>query len=103
MAVSKRLRYEILRRDNYACRYCGASAPDVPLRVDHVTPVALGGTDTADNLIDRIRDDSDFTLYDLWAAAASAGAYGDTDLSTSLTRNLSVFEIAAKPLAGGGN
>lgn len=51
MAVSKRLRYEILRRDNYACRYCGASAPDVPLRVDHVTPVALGGTDTPDNLV----------------------------------------------------
>ncbi|MGW4603682.1 HNH endonuclease [Streptomyces sp. NPDC004532] len=50
MAVSKRLRYEILRRDNHTCRYCGASAPDVPLRVDHVTPVALGGTDTADNL-----------------------------------------------------
>lgn len=51
MAVSKRLRYEILRRDNHSCRYCGASAPDVPLRVDHVTPVALGGTDTPDNLV----------------------------------------------------
>ncbi|CAM5391022.1 hypothetical protein STENM36S_06321 [Streptomyces tendae] len=51
MAVSKRLRYEIFRRDNHACRYCGASAPDVPLRVDHVTPVALGGTDTPDNLV----------------------------------------------------
>lgn len=51
MAVSKRLRYEILRRDNHTCRYCGASAPDVPLRVDHVTPVALGGTDTPDNLV----------------------------------------------------
>jgi hypothetical protein len=51
MAVSKRLRYEILRRDNHACRYCGATAPDVPLRVDHVTPVALGGTDTPDNLV----------------------------------------------------
>ncbi|MDR3081330.1 MAG: HNH endonuclease [Streptomyces sp.] len=51
MAVSKRLRYEILRRDIHTCRYCGASAPDVPLRVDHVTPVALGGTDTADNLV----------------------------------------------------
>ncbi|MEU5976310.1 hypothetical protein [Streptomyces sp. NPDC047315] len=25
MAVSKRLRYEILRRDNHACRYCGAA------------------------------------------------------------------------------
>ncbi|SCE61234.1 HNH endonuclease, partial [Streptomyces sp. Termitarium-T10T-6] len=51
MAVSKRLRYEILRRDNHACRYCGATAPDVPLRVDHVTPVALGGTDTPGNLV----------------------------------------------------
>jgi hypothetical protein len=51
MAVSKRLRYEIFRRDNHTCRYCGASAPDVPLRVDHVTPVALGGTDTPDNLV----------------------------------------------------
>lgn len=51
MAVSKRLRYEILRRDSHTCRYCGASAPDVPLRIDHVTPVALGGTDTPDNLV----------------------------------------------------
>ncbi|GAA1887705.1 hypothetical protein GCM10009837_06840 [Streptomyces durmitorensis] len=51
MAVSKRLRYEILRRDSHTCRYCGASAPDVPLRVDHVTPVALGGADTPDNLV----------------------------------------------------
>ncbi|MPY47083.1 HNH endonuclease [Streptomyces acidicola] len=51
MAVSKRLRYEIFRRDNHTCRYCGASAPLVPLRVDHVTPVALGGTDKADNLV----------------------------------------------------
>jgi hypothetical protein len=51
MAVSKRLRYEILRRDQHTCRYCGAGAPDVPLRVDHVTPVALGGTDTPDNLV----------------------------------------------------
>lgn len=50
MAVSKRLRFEIFRRDSHTCRYCGASAPDVPLRVDHVTPVALGGADTPDNL-----------------------------------------------------
>lgn len=51
MAVSKRLRYEILRRDNHTCRYCGATAPDVPLRVDHVTPVALGGSDKPENLV----------------------------------------------------
>lgn len=51
MAVSKRLRYEILRRDNHACRYCGATAPDVKLAVDHVIPVALGGSDEPSNLI----------------------------------------------------
>ncbi|MEU4502616.1 HNH endonuclease [Streptomyces sp. NPDC024089] len=51
MAVSKRLRYEILRRDDHTCRYCGATAPGAPLRVDHVTPVALGGADTPDNLV----------------------------------------------------
>lgn len=51
MAVSKRLRYEILRRDGYKCRYCGRSAPEVTLTVDHVTPVALGGSDGPDNLV----------------------------------------------------
>jgi hypothetical protein len=51
MAVSKRLRYEVLRRDNHQCRYCGAAAPDVTLTVDHVLPVALGGADEAGNLV----------------------------------------------------
>lgn len=46
---TKRARYEILRRDNFTCRYCGAKAPDVQLEVDHVTPVALGGLTTPEN------------------------------------------------------
>lgn len=50
MALSKRLRYEILRRDNFTCRYCGAMAPDVTLTVDHVIPTALGGSDEPSNL-----------------------------------------------------
>lgn len=56
MAVSKRLRYEIFRRDNHTCRYCGRSAPEVPLRVDHVTPVALGGGDEPTNLATSCED-----------------------------------------------
>lgn len=51
MAITKRTRYEVLKRDNHACRYCGAIAPDVKLQVDHVIPVALGGTDNPDNLV----------------------------------------------------
>jgi len=51
MAVGKRLRYEVLRRDNHTCRYCGRCAPEVRLTVDHVLPVALGGRDEAENLV----------------------------------------------------
>lgn len=51
MAISKRLRYEILRRDNYSCRYCGESVPDVRLTIDHVVPVSLGGSDEPGNLV----------------------------------------------------
>lgn len=56
MSVSKRLRYEVLRRDNHACRYCGGSAPDVKLTVDHVVPVALGGDDEPSNLVAACAD-----------------------------------------------
>lgn len=51
MAVSKRTRFEVLRRDNHSCRYCGQCAPDVKLTVDHVVPKALGGTDAPSNLV----------------------------------------------------
>ena len=54
--ISKRLRFEILRRDNNTCRYCGGVAPDVKLTLDHVLPVALGGTDEADNLVAACQD-----------------------------------------------
>lgn len=56
MAISKRLRYEILRRDNHACRYCGGVAPDVVLTVDHVVPRALGGRDEPANLVAACKD-----------------------------------------------
>lgn len=56
MSVSKRLRFEILRRDNHQCRYCGGVAPDVVLTIDHVVPVALGGSDDPENLVTACKD-----------------------------------------------
>lgn len=56
MPVTKRMRFEILRRDDYACQYCGQLAPDVVLTIDHVIPVALGGTDDASNLVTACKD-----------------------------------------------
>jgi 5-methylcytosine-specific restriction endonuclease McrA len=47
-----RLRFRILGRDGFRCRYCGrpGDAPGVVLHVDHVVPVAAGGTTSEDNL-----------------------------------------------------
>lgn len=56
MTVSKRLRFEVLRRDNHTCQYCGEKAPDVTLHVDHVVPVSLGGSDKPDNLVAACKD-----------------------------------------------
>ena len=54
MAVSKRTRFEVLRRDTHPCRYCRST--DNPLTVDHVTPVSLGGSDDPSNLVAACRD-----------------------------------------------
>jgi hypothetical protein len=56
MAVSKRLRYEVMLRDNHRCKYCGAAAPDAALTIDHVVPQALGGSDEPGNLVTACRD-----------------------------------------------
>lgn len=56
MTVSKRLRFEVLRRDDHTCQYCGEKAPHVTLHVDHVVPVTLGGSDKPDNLVAACKD-----------------------------------------------
>lgn len=53
---SKRLRFEILKRDGFRCRYCGASAASSVLHVDHVVPESAGGEDAADNLVTACAD-----------------------------------------------
>ena len=50
-ATGKRLRFEIFKRDQFTCQYCGAHPPSAILHVDHVTPVAEGGETSIDNLV----------------------------------------------------
>lgn len=56
MSITKRLRFEILRRGGYRCYYCGATGAGSALTVDHVVPVALGGTDEPSNLVTACAD-----------------------------------------------
>lgn len=50
-AISKKLRFEVFKRDSFRCQYCGASAPEAILHVDHIHPVSKGGDNDITNLI----------------------------------------------------
>ena len=51
--IPARLRFRVLERDGFRCRYCGKSGRDegVVLHADHVVPVVAGGETTERNLV----------------------------------------------------
>lgn len=50
--ISKKLRFDVFKRDAFACQYCGAKPSEtVLLEIDHIRPVSAGGTNEIDNLI----------------------------------------------------
>ncbi|MCK1322128.1 HNH endonuclease [Bradyrhizobium sp. 156] len=52
IGISKKTRFDVFKRDGFCCVYCGAHPSEtVLLEVDHVHPVAEGGTNEADNLV----------------------------------------------------
>lgn len=51
MAISRKFRFEIFKRDGFTCRYCGNKPPSVVLEVDHIVPVCNGGGDDSNNLV----------------------------------------------------
>lgn len=67
-SLSKKARFEVFKRDNFTCQYCGGKAPQVVLEVDHIEPVSKGGTNDILNLVtscfDCNRGKSDRRLSD---------------------------------------
>lgn len=49
------VRWQVLWRDGFRCRYCGATPMDARLEIDHFVAVAHGGTDDAWNLLAACR------------------------------------------------
>lgn len=45
------LRFAILKRDNFKCLYCGATADDSVMHVDHLIPASCDGEDDPGNLV----------------------------------------------------
>jgi 5-methylcytosine-specific restriction protein A len=47
--ITKSIRHEVFKRDNYACKECGKTKEETSLEIDHIIPVSQGGTDELSN------------------------------------------------------
>lgn len=54
--IPQGVRFDVFRRDNFTCVYCGAKSPDVTLHCDHKLAVANGGSDDISNLVTSCQD-----------------------------------------------
>lgn len=51
MSISKKIRFEVFKRDNFTCQYCGKNPPNIVLEIDHINPISKNGDDNINNLI----------------------------------------------------
>jgi len=49
--LSKTKRFEIFKRDEFTCQYCGDHPPSCILEIDHIVALAKGGDNEEHNLI----------------------------------------------------
>ncbi len=47
--IPQSFRHEIFKNANYKCQDCGVSKDECPLEIDHIVPVAQGGSDELSN------------------------------------------------------
>jgi len=48
--LNPKIRYDIMKRDNFACVKCGNTAKNAILEVDHITAICRGGLSIPENL-----------------------------------------------------
>ncbi len=54
--ITPSVRFIVLARDHFRCRYCGRAAPTVVLHVDHIHPHSKGGSGALGNLVTACQD-----------------------------------------------
>lgn len=49
--ASRKVRFDVFKRDGFTCQYCGRTPPAIMLELDHVIPKSRGGAEGIDNYI----------------------------------------------------
>lgn len=80
--IPRKLRHKVFKRDGYRCRECGASKDETSLEIDHIVPVARGGTNDINNLQTLCRVCNRMKHTDEWIA-------GETD-SESIEHQINI-------------
>ena len=83
--IPRQLRHQVFQRDGYRCRECGASNDETVLEIDHIVPVARGGTNDIENLQTLCRECNRMKYTDEWVG-------GETNLEMSQKRLLMIDE-----------
>ena len=53
---SKKIRFEVFKRDAFTCQYCGRTPPQITLELDHMIPKAHNGKESIDNYVTACHD-----------------------------------------------
>lgn len=81
----RKLRHEVFKRDGYRCRECRASKDETSLEIDHILPVAKGGTNDIDNLQTLCCECNRMKYTDTWVG-------GETDLKVAQNELINLEE-----------
>ena len=95
--IPRKLRHEVFQRDGYRCRECGASKDETSLEIDHIVPVARGGTNDIDNLQTLCRECNRMKHTDEWVGGQTDLEAAENELSV-LKEQLNRFEEKLKSL-----
>ncbi|MBE6487028.1 MAG: hypothetical protein E7Z85_09340 [Methanosphaera stadtmanae] len=86
-SIPDRIRHEVFKRDGYRCRECGASLEEgATLEIDHIIPVANGGTNDIDNLQTLCKKCNRGKYTDEWIG-------GETDLKVAKNEYIRLSEL----------
>ena len=84
--IPRQLRHEVFKRYGYRCCECGASKNETSLEIDHILPVAKGGTNDIDNLQTLCRECNRMKHTDEWVG-------GENTLEVSVNELNSIKKI----------